>query len=810
MADVKISALPAAGSALGTDEFPINQGGTTKKVTTTQIGAALSGSFANTTLSNLTSPTSIPQDLIPNGALTQNLGNVTHCWDRAWINSIKPTGSAVSVIETSIRTLVNASAANVLDWSGADVQVNTNFIPNSNNTKNLGSTSNQFRNLYVANSIIAGANTFANMTVGTIVDPIAGLNYISLRDGVIFDSAGNATLEWNSGTISEAGVVKIDFAGGQLNSSSGVPSIDWENRLLYNSTGATQMLDWSLAGSLNAKTNKIINVVDPTNPQDAATRAFVLANAGSGTVTSVALALPVSVFTITGSPVTTSGTLTGSFATQTANTIFSGPASGGAAVPTFRGLVSADIPNNAANTSGTASNVTGIVAVANGGTSLSTLTLNNVILGNGASAPTFVAPGTSGNILTSNGTTWLSSAPAVNAITALTGDVTASGTGSVAATLATVNGNVGSFGSSTSIPSFTVNAKGLITAASGNAVIAPAGTLTGATLAANVLASSLTSVGTITSGTWNGTTIAIANGGTGQVTANAGFNALSPMTTGGDLIYGGASGVGTRLANGTAGQILQSQGGTAAPQWSSALLPAANFFASSQITTASTAINSTTFTTFSNSPALTFTPTTTGKWKIYGSFTLFASTANSVGVCKVFNTTGGATLLQESQGSTYGSTGTSVAGTFAQSTYTLTAGVTYVFDVQGAYSSGGGIAGNIILSGDLAPCYMFAELCASTGANGYAVNSISSNTTAGIGNTYLADTSGGAFNLTLPTPVLNGFIMVKDSTGSFGTNNLTIVRSGSEKIEGVAASKVLQTNWGAFTFLSNGTDWFMV
>ena len=85
------------------------------------------------------------------------------------------------------------------------------------------------------------------------------------------------------------------------------------------------------------------------------------------------------------------------------------------------------------------------------------------------------------------------------AITALTGDVTATGPGSVAATLATVNADVGSFGSSTSIPTFTVNGKGLITAASGNAVIAPAGTLTGATLAANVLASSLTSVGTLTS-----------------------------------------------------------------------------------------------------------------------------------------------------------------------------------------------------------------------------------------------------------------------------------------------------------------------
>lgn len=91
-----------------------------------------------------------------------------------------------------------------------------------------------------------------------------------------------------------------------------------------------------------------------------------------------------------------------------------------------------------------------------------------------------------------------------NAITALTGDVMASGPGSVTATLATVNGNVGSFGSSTSIPTFTVNGKGLITAASGNVVIAPAGTLTGTTLAANVVTSSLTSVGTLTSLTVSG------------------------------------------------------------------------------------------------------------------------------------------------------------------------------------------------------------------------------------------------------------------------------------------------------------------
>lgn len=64
---------------------------------------------------------------------------------------------------------------------------------------------------------------------------------------------------------------------------------------------------------------------------------------GGGTVTSVGLALPVSVFSISGSPVTTTGTLTGSFTNQTANRVFAGPSTGGPAAPTFRALVAADM-----------------------------------------------------------------------------------------------------------------------------------------------------------------------------------------------------------------------------------------------------------------------------------------------------------------------------------------------------------------------------------------------------------------------------------------------------------------------------------
>lgn len=63
-------------------------------------------------------------------------------------------------------------------------------------------------------------------------------------------------------------------------------------------------------------------------------------------------------------------------------------------------------------------------------------------------------------------------------------------------------------------------------------------------------------------------TLAIASGGTGNTSATAAFNALSPMTTAGDIIIGGVSGAGTRLAIGTSGQILTVSGG--APTWAAA------------------------------------------------------------------------------------------------------------------------------------------------------------------------------------------------------------------------------------------------
>jgi hypothetical protein len=64
---------------------------------------------------------------------------------------------------------------------------------------------------------------------------------------------------------------------------------------------------------------------------------------GAGGVSSVALALP-GEFTVTGGPIVNTGTLTGTWTTQTANKVFAGPTSGGAVTPAFRALVAADFP----------------------------------------------------------------------------------------------------------------------------------------------------------------------------------------------------------------------------------------------------------------------------------------------------------------------------------------------------------------------------------------------------------------------------------------------------------------------------------
>jgi hypothetical protein len=106
-----------------------------------------------------------------------------------------------------------------------------------------------------------------------------------------------------------------------------------------------------------------------------------------------------------------------------------------AALPSS-GVLSVTASAPLASSGGATPNIsfTGTLPVANGGTGQTSLTANNVLLGNGTSGVQAVAPSFSGNVLTSNGSTWVSQAPAaapVTSVNGLTGAVSMTGLGDI-------------------------------------------------------------------------------------------------------------------------------------------------------------------------------------------------------------------------------------------------------------------------------------------------------------------------------------------------------------------------------------------
>lgn len=144
--------------------------------------------------------------------------------------------------------------------------------------------------------------------------------------------------------------------------------------------------------------------------------------------------------------------------------------------------------------------------------------------------------------------------PTGNYITALSGDVVASGPGSVTATIQPgVVTNAMLAGS--------IAQNKMVAVTSNRALVSDASGFYTASVTTSLEMSYL-----------SGVTSAVQTQINGKMT--------NPMTTGGDVIYGGASGVPTRLANGTAGQFLASGGGTAAPVWTSFKAPTVQTFTS--------------------------------------------------------------------------------------------------------------------------------------------------------------------------------------------------------------------------------------
>lgn len=140
---------------------------------------------------------------------------------------------------------------------------------------------------------------------------------------------------------------------------------------------------------------------------------------------------------------------------------------------------------------------TGTVGVSVGGTGANTLTANNVILGNGTSAVQFVAPGSSGNVLTSNGTTWTSAAAGGGSLQ--TEIFTSPGTWTKPSTVTQVRVTVIGGGGGSASPGFGAGGNSGGTSSFGPAVSATGGVGRNPGVAAPVLGTPGT--GTVSSGT---------------------------------------------------------------------------------------------------------------------------------------------------------------------------------------------------------------------------------------------------------------------------------------------------------------------
>ena len=216
------------------------------------------------------------------------------------------------------------------------------------------------------------------ITVGT-----TALVFTQFGAPITYSAGTGLTLTGTTFSITNTGLTASTYG-----SASAVPVI------AFNAQGqATSVTNTAIAISGSQITSGSVAVANGgTGASDAAT---ALTNLGAypasnpagytsnvGTVTSVSGTGTVNGMTLTGS-VTTSGSLT-----------LGGTLSGVSLT----------------------SQVTGTLPVANGGTGATTFTSNNVLLGNGTGAFQVVAPSTAGNVLVSNGTTWVSQAPAASGV----------------------------------------------------------------------------------------------------------------------------------------------------------------------------------------------------------------------------------------------------------------------------------------------------------------------------------------------------------------------------------------------------------
>lgn len=395
-----------------------------------------------------------------------------------------------------------------------------------------------------------------------------------------------------------------------------------------------------------------------------------IAAAGTGTVTSVALSLP-GIFTVSGSPVTSAGTLTATLATQSQNLVFAAPNGSGGA-PTFRALVLPDFPAIGANTvlvnaaSGSAVPTAQIVPSCSTATSALIWTTNTgfgcqTITGTGTVTSVATGTGLTGGTITTTGTISLATIGADSVL----GNATAGTAAPGAMALTSCSAAQSALTYNTSTHAFGCN----LISGSGTVITGVAGQIAWYSGNSNVIQGSLNaniSGGVITLGVANTTIggVVLEGGTSGAVT-------LTPQSTAGTptLTFGTSSGTpvvtassplaitaatGNLTITGVAGQVL----GGAGPAFTATPTLGAASVATGQLKISGTTSGTVTLTTADAAGTWTLKVPTSG-----GTSGQFLTT-DGTGITSWASPSGSGTVNAATSGQIayYASNGTAVSG----------------------------------------------------------------------------------------------------------------------------------------------------